>query len=339
MADIDDKSYFSAIPIELRLQIYDYLFDGSTTITISAARTTCFGVPIRDTARKIPIPGLPNDFAPLVRTFYDSSLVNISHPPTIPIDRLGPRIGIAESCAPKLYPPTLALMQTCRQMRDELIDYTQRKRQRDMMGNLTLHITYPYGILVLKELYPFLLGQATSVYISGYYKPEQETSPRVRTDGVAPIRPYDVHICHSPHDYIGGRYKRIPGVEPQAPDSLSQAQDIFPRLINYLFPKPGSLGRSSLQKFEARLYYPGLNTYQLMWDDDKAPLCQTLHNLGSGNVDLVVQRGRRGNFIQVKIKSGVKERYMNTTWNEGLVSRESVMEALVAPSVWGDSIL
>ncbi|KAG9195523.1 hypothetical protein G6011_00644 [Alternaria panax] len=185
-----DSNYsgFLSLPTEIRCQIYEYLLTEEHAITISAGYTTCFDNRIKDRARKTDIPGLPLDLAPLARRHYDPSLLSVAKPPTIPIDNghmegiEGERLG---------FPAAVALLLTSRLIKDELADcirrrshITQARSAVDADGvvqddgedqeGLSLYVSYPYGVLVLKSQYPYLLKQARRVYISGYYTPRPE---------------------------------------------------------------------------------------------------------------------------------------------------------------------
>jgi hypothetical protein len=200
---VTESSYsgFLSLPTEIRCQIYDYLLTEPHAITISAGYTTCFGNRIQDRARKTEIPGLPLDLAPLARRHYDASLLSVAEPPTIAIDNgnmgdiEGERLG---------FPAPVALMLTSQLINDELTDCIRRRRHiaqarstvdvdgvvqddgEDKEG-LSLYVSYPYGVLILKSQYPYLLKQARRVYISGYYTPQEENSldprPHETSDG------------------------------------------------------------------------------------------------------------------------------------------------------------
>jgi hypothetical protein len=187
---VTDSSYsgFLSIPTEIRCQIYDYLLTEPHDITISAGYTTCFGNRIQDRARKTEIPGLPLDLAPLARRRHDAALLSVANPPTIAIDNghmediEGERLG---------FPAPFALSLTSRLINDELNDCVRRRRHiaqarstvdadgvvqddGEAKEGLSLYVSYPYGVLVLKSQYPYLLKQARRVYISGYYTPQEE---------------------------------------------------------------------------------------------------------------------------------------------------------------------
>lgn len=186
MTSAHSYSGFLSLPTELRCHIYHYLLSESHAVTVGAAYTTVFGNRIRDRARKIDIPGLPLDLVPLVRCERDISLLSVVKPPTIALDDAN--LGNTEA-AQLVYPAPLALLQTCHQINDELTDFkrgmkrmvrarssdanTEVEDQKEDTEGLSLYVTYPYGVLVLKSMYPFLLKQARRVYISGHYSTSQ----------------------------------------------------------------------------------------------------------------------------------------------------------------------
>tara|TARA_R110002003_G_scaffold214_22_gene16168 strand:- start:13826 stop:15061 length:1236 start_codon:yes stop_codon:yes gene_type:complete len=186
--DPDMYSAFLSLPTEIRCNIYDYLLADSHAVTISAGYITVFGNRIQDRARKHDIRGLPLDFAPLARSHYDAALLSVAKPPEVAIDH-GWMGDVEQTTGTLGMPAPLALQLTCRLVNDELTDYMRGRRQikaaraRSLNPNvevqepvaehddegLSLHVSYPYGLLVLKSQYPYLLKQARRVYISGYY--------------------------------------------------------------------------------------------------------------------------------------------------------------------------
>ncbi|EAT91222.1 hypothetical protein HBI56_017400 [Parastagonospora nodorum] len=189
-------SAFLSLPTEIRCEIYDYLLVDSQSITISAGYITVFGNRIKDRARKHDIPGLPLDLAPLVRQTRDASLLSVAKPPEIAIDNAW-MDDVARKDSTIGMPAPLALLLTCRLVNDELTDYMRGRKQiktararsanptaeeaeptlKDDNEGLSLYVTYPYGVLVLKSMYPYLLKQARRVYISGYYSNPGKSEP------------------------------------------------------------------------------------------------------------------------------------------------------------------
>jgi hypothetical protein len=195
----DSSSLYSAflsLPTEIRCEIYDYLLVDSQSITISAGYITVFGNRIADRARKHDIPGLPFNLAPLVRQSRDASLLSVAKPPEIPIDECL-MAEAAQKDSTVGMPAPLALLLTCRLVNDELTDYMRGRKQiktararsanptaeedepvmKDDNEGLSLYVTYPYGVLVLKSMYPYLLKQARRVYISGHYSSPGDSEP------------------------------------------------------------------------------------------------------------------------------------------------------------------
>jgi hypothetical protein len=189
---IADSTYsgFLSLPTELRCHVYHYLLAEPHAITVSAGYVTCFGNRIQDRARKTEIPGLPLGLTPLARHQHDTSLLSVAQPPTVAVEDI-------EGEKPVL-PAPLALLLTSRTLNDELTDYMRGRKmiaqarskdtgrgaqevEEDMEG-LSLYVSYPYGVLVLKSLYPFLLKQARRVYISGHYTSPQDDEPEQETE-------------------------------------------------------------------------------------------------------------------------------------------------------------
>ncbi|KAH8716884.1 hypothetical protein GQ44DRAFT_401469 [Phaeosphaeriaceae sp. PMI808] len=183
----DTFSPFLSLPTELRCYIYDYLLSESQAVTISAGYATILGHRIQDLKRKQDIPGLPLEFAPLVRPHFDASLLSAAKPPTVAIDHDG--MGdVQQETNSLVMPAPMALRLSCRMINDEVMDYMRARQyikttrassiipvgskedtSSENQEGLSLYVTYPYGILVLKSMYPYLLAQAKRVYISGYH--------------------------------------------------------------------------------------------------------------------------------------------------------------------------
>jgi hypothetical protein len=187
-------SCFLSLPTELRCQIYDCLLEESQSITVSAGYITVFGNRIEDRARKIDIPGLPLELTPLVRPTRDASLLSFAKPPEVAIDNAWMQ-QVEQSHESLGMPAVLALLLSCHMVNDELTDYMRGKKQAMKITQtqsgasgaeeadpieqegLSLYVSYPYGILVLKSMYPYLLKQARRIYISGYYLEPIEPAP------------------------------------------------------------------------------------------------------------------------------------------------------------------
>lgn len=212
-----DSSYSGllSLPTELRCHIYDYVLSDSQAITISVGHVTKSGSRVQTFPRKTDIPGLPHHLIPLAKTQYDASLLHAANPPQISIEHGWPRSLGAEVALP--FPAPLSLSSTCHLINDEMTDYKRRRAQlRIAQANatrpptysknaqqwvkssspsshspiptnnaikeaneegLSLYVSYPYGILVLRSLYPYLLKQASRVYIAGYHAPREDTPP------------------------------------------------------------------------------------------------------------------------------------------------------------------
>ncbi|KAH7411608.1 hypothetical protein DE146DRAFT_243003 [Phaeosphaeria sp. MPI-PUGE-AT-0046c] len=187
-----------SIPTELRCQIYDYLLVDSQAITVSAAYMTVYGNRIQDRARKQVIPGLPLDLTPIVRHTRDASLLSVTNPAQVAIDSKC-MASMEHGSSTLGMPAPLALLLTCHLVKDELTDYMRGKKKikavraqsvasgagadadnavaEDDDEGLSLYVTYPYGVLILKSLYPYLLKQARRVYLSGYYTSPKTVEP------------------------------------------------------------------------------------------------------------------------------------------------------------------
>jgi hypothetical protein len=355
-----DSTYsgFLSLPTELRCNIYDFLLADPHAITISAGYITCFGDRIQDRARKTEIPGLPLDLAPLARRHHDSSLLSVAKPPTIAVDNEhmedieGEKLGL---------PAPLALLLTSKLVNDELTDYMRKRRiiaqarstdpsgtaqevEEDQEG-LSLYVSYPFGVLVLKALYPFLLKQARRIYISGYYAVPQasvstlQDSDDEESERLTPSNSFATPSFNAPasgptfrhhnrsfsrtarnpvsaHSSSRSRLRLDPPTRPATittsfpPFSSSHATAALSHAIRTLFPN----GSTCLTKLEARILYPGENSYGNVWSNEDSPVCHILRSIFGGNISMKVKRGPLGTGVLFGAKPKTDGRSVSTSW-------------------------
>ncbi|KAF2128848.1 hypothetical protein P153DRAFT_367176 [Dothidotthia symphoricarpi CBS 119687] len=361
-----DRAYsaFLALPTELRCHIYDFLLADSQAVTISAGYVTIFGNRIQDRARKTEIPGLPLDFAPIVRRHYDASLLSVANPPEIPIDN-GWMSEVGEG---KLgYPAPLALLQTSRLVNDELQDYMNKKKaiaqaqtsdeseddeeEEDEEG-LSLYVTYPYGVLVLKSMYPFLLKQAKRVYITGYYSSPKDAEPEIEerheasdeellTNSVEDSESFGPRRIRSFVRLAAGRTRsstsptsrprlRLCGAHRSHQSSIPEIKTLFPsfssktmahapdalaHLVRTLLPP----SPTQLVKLSARIVYPG--EYKFVWSDD-SPVTHIMRSICGGKIDMQVKRSSIGTGLYLVARPKTDGRMISTSWVNWRVSPE-----------------
>ncbi|KAF1844744.1 uncharacterized protein K460DRAFT_365701 [Cucurbitaria berberidis CBS 394.84] len=368
MVSTDDSnnshSGFLDLPTEIRCHIYDLLLTDSYAITISAGYTTIAGDKIQDRARKTNIPGLPLTLAPLVRCHRDTSLFSVANPPTIAIDN-----GcIGDATGGELeYPAPLALLQTCRLVNDELTDYMRGKKRiararsseggtevsmpGDAKQGLSLYVSYPYGVLVLKSLYPFLLKQARKVHISGYCISPKDIEPDVSSSEEASDEERLTPSSSFAESFttptpVRGSYLRwtrianssvIASTNTDRPrlrlDPPSQRQQRRASETSTVFPPfspdtntvaGATLVRlirtlfptepSQVVELSARILYPGEDTYASVWADDDSPLTHILRNIRGGKIDMQVKRGNLGTGLCVTARHKPEGRVISTSW-------------------------
>lgn len=335
--------------INIATQIYDYCLADTNTITITAAPTTVFGHRIKDRARKVAIPGLPLDLAPLVKYTYDPTLLSISNPVTIELD-CGKQVN--KSSDQQLYHGPLALLQSCRLIHNELTDYMHRKKATPGKGGLALYITYPYGVLVLKTLYPRLLLHARNVYISGYYisphtdnqiSEEKETrNPDTRIMQGIPLLNSYFHVAPNNRLRIGSPpptpsppHSPTPPsttLSPYPPSTAELAPLALASLVKTILP---STPAPRFRKLEARILFPGPDSYSTVWTDDNGPIVQMLGNAAGGKIDMEVSRGRSENAVVMRVEPRMGGRVVSTCWKR-LEHGQEEAEKVVVGERWGE---
>lgn len=343
-------SGFLSLPTELRCHIYDYLLADPHTVTISAGYVTIFGHRRQDRARATHIPGLPRDLVPIVRSHHDASLLSVANPPEIAMED-----GWTDDAgeAKLSMPAPLALLQTCRLVNDELSDYMQGKKKiaeahtsqgdagaEDDKEGLSLHVSYPYGVLVLKHMYPFLLKQARRVCISGYYSCTRNQAPHSLESedeslSISPVTSFSTHAPTRSYGRVNSRArtnttpsrprmrldppmplqcqqvdKTTSVFPPFALTTASLAPDALAHVIRTLLPPTPT----QLVKLEARILYPGGDSYSTVWSDDQSPVSHILRNICGGKIDMQVKRGALGTAMRVVARPKPESRTVSTAW-------------------------
>ncbi|KAH9878778.1 hypothetical protein IAQ61_002052 [Plenodomus lingam] len=356
------------LPTEIRCHIYGYLLADSQAITIGAAYVTIFGHRIQDRARK-DIPGLPLDLTPVIRCNRDDSLLSFQHPPTIAIDD-APLEKI--DTGPLAYPAPLALLQTCHLIHDELNDYKnmrstkkpaqaplptkwiQLNKPNEAEEGLSLYLSYPYGLVVLKSMYPFLLKQARNVHISGYYtEPPAPTPPAVDDETIVDYFAPSLDIARSfgtPYPSVqflregarptspalsttaprtrlrlrlptaASRYNSAPSpfIYPPYPSSTA---DHAPHALRCLFRTLFSPEATQPVKVSARILYPGENTYRHVFCSEDSPIVNMLPSICKGDIAMLVLRADACTAICFEASAKAEGRCVSTSWENWNVGR------------------
>lgn len=364
-----DSAYsgFLSLPTEIRCHIYDYLLAEPYAITISAGYANCSGNRIQDSARKTEIPGLPPNLVPLARRRHDVSLLSVAKPPTIALedgqtnDTEGEKLGL---------PAPLALSLTSRLVKDELSDCIRRRRHimqarsvvdadgvpQDDQGNeegMSLYVSYPYGVLVLKHQYPYLLKQARKVYISGYYtsflQEEPATPDSSESEHLTPSNSIAAPSFNTPTSGpTTGSVSTSGNSSRRSPRHNTSVNTSRPRLrmgpplqresrhasnIAAAFPAfskstathaPAALAHlistvfpkdvAPLTTCTARILFPGENTYGSVWGDDNSPVTHILRSICGGKIDMKVLRCNLGTGLKLTARPKPETRIVSTSW-------------------------
>jgi hypothetical protein len=365
---VDTYCGFLSLPTELRCHIYDYLLADPHAITISAGYTTVFGHRIRDKARKVDVPGLPLDLAPLVRSNHDAALLSVATPPEIALDKEDAWTG----GKPQLQlPGPLALLRTCRIVNDELKDYMRGRKARkalrskntstaaDDTEGLSLYVSYPHGVMVLNHLYPSLLKQARRVYISGYYTTAKETGLPVSASldsnadlSLTPQSSFTTPPAHSAYRERSHTTSGTPRLRssrtrlrldspPQQETPPPKSSSTFPAIdkdtcsaaltalsdtLRVLFPSSAAstpAAPSPLVSLQARILYPGAESYSSVWSDESSPVSHVLRGICGGKMDMQVKRGSLGCGVSVRVAPQPDKRVVSTSWENWRVIEQA----------------
>jgi hypothetical protein len=189
------RCFLLSLPIELRLQIYNWALveTSDVTVTVAEREHNTFD----DSESVSTIEGLPGSYVPVIRNEYDAELLKVGMPTTLPplgLDQLGvnasmdsgygsfgscdrtPSSGynLRSAASQPAIPPltSLSILLTNKQIHEEFSLHIKHPTA----SHSTLHVTYPYGIIVLQELYPALLRHCEKVCVSGYYDGDNSAS-------------------------------------------------------------------------------------------------------------------------------------------------------------------
>lgn len=328
------KCLLLELPVELRLLIYDYALFTHDHVTISTGLKCSFASPVdsgyeSDDGRDSDdlIPGLPSDFEPVVLPRFAPDFLHIDQPPifdtcAVAVAAEEDRHGESDNDAdedPVAHPRAnlplttpLALLQTNRQIKDELTWHLKSQRAQDR--KIALYLTYPYGLLVFQHMCPDLIRLVRSIHISGYYYPThaQEQVKQAR----------DYH-------WMQRLFTQPPPTDESVIKAANSALKKMTRTI--LSPTP----KTPMEELELRIYHPGPKGNELIWRSDgpTSPICVALSNTFGGTIDSSVIQGGRGVGAWLKITPNEEARTLTQRWkrfNDGN-SKEECEGWVVSP--------
>ncbi|KAK5172559.1 uncharacterized protein LTR77_002679 [Saxophila tyrrhenica] len=291
-----EPCHFLRLPTELRLQIYAYALHEHPYITIGSAQLVGRHADIVHKLyadERTPHPGLPDNSIPLLEPTYSPSLLSLTTPPTLSASSP----SSPTTAAPHISLASLHLL--CRQTHHDLLTHFSGPEAH----HTRLFLSYPNGLNILRTLpgTSNLLAQTRSLHIAGAYRPHNFSASRAATLGSTTHPPFvDEH-------FHGG----------WSPNSAGQLSALIAGLFG---PKPTHPG---LTKLELRIYYPGSDSYSVVWGDDDSPTVIALRNVFDGEINVEVWRGQRGTGV-----------YVNVTRDEAGQRKEGERPKRVVSTVW-----
>lgn len=305
------RCFLLEIPIEIRLLIFDFALAETNHITISVAELekNIFN----NSEPEETIEGIPGKYVPLVKNEFDPKMMEIGKVGLVPLpDLLGARtltgsmdsgygsfdtssaVGGGKFGGPNRPEipllTSMSLFLTNRQIHDEMTAHIKHPTSE----RSTLHVNYPYGIIVLETLYPSLLRYAEKICVSGWYDSKSDGS--LFTSLATPIRePSGLSLSETPEDVY------------------EIANSALTRLIRTTM---GSTQHPALKSLSFRIFYPREAQYSVIWSCNNSPVVVALKNMCGGKVDMKVLRGNCGNGIVMNVTPGCKNRHLTTTWRK-----------------------
>lgn len=286
------------LPVELRLLIYDYALFSHEHVTIATGLKCSFASPVdsgyesddgRDSDELIP--GLPPDVEPVILPRFDPAFLHLEQPPIFDNCTQDANNDPAAPVVPLTTP--LALLQTNRQVRDELTWHLKSQRTHDR--KLSLYMTYPYGLLVFQHLCPGLIRLVRSIHISGYYYP---THAQEQVKRAAECR------------WMQRLYTQPPPVDEPV---IKAANGVLKQLTRTIL---GQSPKVPMEELEMRIYHPGPKGNELIWrgENPSSPICVALCNTHGGAIDSSVTQGGRGAGAWLKITPNPEARTLTQRW-------------------------
>lgn len=283
-------SAFLNLPVELRLHIYTFALVDNPTLTISSAELVGAHPDVIHRlygSKRIPFPGIPQNHEPVVETGYNSSLLSVTNPATIP---LSPSTNPPDETYDHPHTAHLSLLLVNKQLNNELTSHFKLEKNI----SASLFIQYPHGLHVCRTLTPHLLRQTRSIHLAGAYTSRTFSPARA--------------ACMGPRQPPPGLDVKYNG--SIIPDSTAQLGELIKSLFG-----PSPVHRVS--KLEMRIYYPGDDSYSTVWGDDSSPTVVALRNITVGEIGIEVWRGRYGTGVYLSAKpSDERRRVVSTVWRK-----------------------
>jgi len=335
---------FLSLPTELRLDIYDYALYDSRELTIATVLDP-HPNPHRPSYN---IPGLPANHIPVLRSGFDASLLDFTplakqawkFKPTPSTPASGAVTPLSTATTPAVATPGLAitnsyfayqpaehhvsngspqaspysLLATSRAIRDELSDYLTRRPAEP----LRLHVSFPYGVLVLEHMYPALLASTSELSIGGFFTgewerrhknahPDQhETPPPFLSRGLQG-QGGRVHDAGSPAN-------NGPNPPNITHDTHLESTAALLSIIHKLRgPKTQAL-RSHVATVTVRSFTPIECGYGTTLEFDSSPSFVAMKAINQGIFDTWCWRGKGGTVWIVRMRPGGDGRAITNSW-------------------------
>lgn len=302
------KCHLLSIPVELRLNIYQYLGADHYNITIGSVhkQLNLLGDEYMQPHNAHGIAGLPHYEIPVIKKYCDKSMLLRNSRPTIstasatntsmiasafPYESSDSTFSGDINCsksfflsdsksAAKLNGFLLSalvpkqLLPVCKQIYTELVTYT---------GAITfdtakLYLTYPFGVLVAAHLHNKygILKTIKALYISGTFDdPEDGSSP----NEIA----FKLHPKDKPRSKLS-----LPYVYPQTCSyTYGKAADALRSMLPFLL---GPILRKTFKHLEVRIFYPSGEACIFSATHPHSPVPIIAHKTLGGSLDLKLVR-------------------------------------------------
>ncbi|KAI7000907.1 hypothetical protein KC360_g4680 [Hortaea werneckii] len=277
-----EPCHLLSLPVELRLEIYNYLVQSCDIVTIGTAELHGPHHEIihrQYACGKSPAKGIPPGHEHLILNGYNANLLHPTRPAKIHL----PQCNQDQDGS---ITPTTRLRLVCRQTARELVQHFPPNPRP-----ANLFLSYPYGLHILHSRHPALLQQARTIHLTGVYRPTDYSPARAATcPSPSPRRTLDASSSSDPI------------LEPSdiATELTYLLTTIFPPTTSPHHDQqpPPALPTPHLH---LRIHYPGADSYSTIWGDEASPIVLALRGIPYGEIKLEIWRGKWGNGVDLRV--------------------------------------
>jgi hypothetical protein len=96
-------------------------------------------------------------------------------------------------------------------------------------------------------------------------------------------------------------------------------------MLRVLFPSPSAPAfvPTPIISLQARILYPGAESYSSVWSDESSPVSHLLRSICGGKIDMQVKRGSLGCGVSMGVHPQTDKREVSTSWENWRVMEQA----------------